>query len=383
MTPKPIICFNIVTDYESKLPRASARGIQGLIFMNKKRLKDIAKILKVSTATISRATNDRYGISKRTREKILKKLKKINYQPNFIAKSLSQRKTSTIGVVIPSIEYSFFPELVRGIEAVASRKNYQIILCHSNESLNKENKEIQILLNKRVDGLIIAPVQGKSGARIYRDLLIKESVPFVLVTRYFKTVPTNYVGCDDRKGGYLAVKHLLELGHTRIAHIVGRHGISPYYDRLVGYKNALRDYGKHFDKKLIVTVKNMLNPDSGYQAMQKLLNMDNPPTAIFSMNDLIAVGALRASEDHNLKVPGDISLVGFDDVFWASLIKPSLTTISQPKSEIGEKSAELLLEEIKHKELSKTHKNKPRKIFLEPKLIVRESTANIKILGTL
>ena len=183
--------------------------------MNRKRLKDLAKILKVSTATISRAINDRYGISKPTKERILEKLKEFNYQPNFIAKSLSLRKTSTIGVVIPTIEYSFFPELVRGIETAASRKNYQIILCHSNEDLEKESKEIQILLNKRVDGLIIAPVQGKGGGKTYRDLLTQESVPFVLITRYFKTIPTHYVGCNDRKGAYLAIKYLLELGHKR------------------------------------------------------------------------------------------------------------------------------------------------------------------------
>jgi LacI family transcriptional regulator len=344
--------------------------------MKKRQIRDVAKILGVSIATISRAINNRYGISRATRERILAKLEEISYQPNFVAKSLSLRKTSTIGVVIPGIEYPFFPEIVMGMERVASRANYQIILCHSNEDLEKEGKEIQVLLNKRVDGLIVAPVQGKGGAKMFRDVLMKDSVPFVLITRYFKTIPTHYVGCDDRMGAHLAAQHLLKLGHKRIACILDRYEISPCHDRLAGYKDALREHGEPFKGELVT--KAMRTLEGGHQAMRNLLVMEPPPTAVFCMNDMVAVGALRAVEEHNLKVPDDISLVGFDDVFWASLIEPPLTTVFQPKREIGEKAAELLLEEMERRESVAPRTRKPARLFLEPALVVRESTMAVK-----
>ncbi|MBU1855406.1 MAG: LacI family transcriptional regulator [Verrucomicrobia bacterium] len=337
-----------------------------------KRLRDVARMLKVSTATVSRALNNRYGIKRETRAKILKKIEALGYRPNLVAKGLRVRKTSTIGVVIPNIEYSFFPELIRGIEAVASRNNYQIILCHSNEDLEKERQEILALLSKRVDGLIVAPVQGRGGMKTYRDALSRETFPLVLVTRYFRAMAHQYVGCDDRHGGYLATKHLVDMGHVRIAHVTGKEDISPYHDRLAGYRDALRKHKLAIETDLVRQTPATF--DGGYRTMRELLHLKRPPSAVFAANDLMAVGALRAAEADGLKVPNDVAVVGFDDIFWAPLVKPALTTVCQPKREIGHKAAEMLLRDIARRESERPGRFDPTRLFLEPTLSMRESS---------
>ncbi len=270
-------------------------------------------------------------------------------------------------MIIPDNANPFFAEVVRGVEDASFEKGYSVILCNSDGDLDKELLYADVLVEKRVDGILLVAV-GVSTERV-RDLQ-KQHIPLVIVDREVPDVSVDLVLTDNACGGRLAVQHLIELGHRRISCIAGPSDVTPSAERLTGYSSALEEADIPGDEALIL--KGDFQYQGGYQAGHQLLSMDDPPTAIFACNDLMAIGAMRAAVELGRRVPGDLSVVGFDDVRLASFANPPLTTIFQPKHEMGVVAANMLLQRMQDPDLV------ARKRTLQPNLVVRESSGAIE-----
>ena len=330
----------------------------------------IAKSLGVSTITVSRALNNRgYYIKKETKEKILKKAAELNYRPNHIARSLRIRSTHAIGLILPDIKNPFFPNVASSINKIANSREYNVILCSSEGGINKEKSEVSTLLNRRVDGLIIIPSDCNNGSDTYKQLK-ETNIPFVLMDRYWRNINCSYVVCNDIYGAYLATSYLIKLGHKRIAHFSGSMIVTSAENRLKGYKKALEEYEIPYSEELVIETD--VTQESGTRAMEIILEQKENPTAIFAWNDTVAIGAMQAIKSKGLKIPEDISLVGFDDIDVSSLLYVPLTTIHQPQDELGETSAKILFEQIENKENPQI-----KQILLEPELVVRNSCKEV------
>jgi len=326
-------------------------------------LRDIAKEAGVSTTTVSRALNGKPDVSSKTKHEILKIAKNLGYTPNLLAKSLRSKKSKTIGVVLADISNPFFAAVAKGVEDAAHKRNYSIILCNTDEEYEKEEEALQVLIEKRVDGLLITPVQKE-----YKDILrIKEQkIPLVLVGRHFDTIKTNSVVSDDVLGGFLATEYLVKKGHRRILYISGPLHISSASERLKGYKEALKKYKISFEEKLVrgYTAK----MDEAYTLMGKLLKEKLNFTAIFTFSDFLAFGIMRALREEKLKIPDDVAVVGYDDIEFASILEIPLTTIHMPKYRLGMEGTNTLIDEIEKK-----NSGKPQKLVIKPELIPRNS----------
>lgn len=326
-------------------------------------LRDIAKEAGVSTTTISRALNNKPDVSSKTKDKIIKIAKNLGYTPNLLAKSLRSKKSKTIGVVLADISNPFFSAVAKGVENAARKKSYSIILCNTDEEYEKEEEALQVLVEKRVDGLLITPVQKE-----YKDILrIKEQkIPLVLVGRHFDTIGTNSVVSDDSLGGFLATEYLIKKGHRKILYISGPLHISSASERLNGYKEALKKYKISFKKKLVrgYTAK----MDEAYMLMEKLLKEKLDFTAIFTFSDFLAFGIMKALREEKLKIPDDVAVVGYDDIEFSSILEIPLTTVHMPKYRLGMEGTNMLIDEIEGK-----NSGKPQKLVIKPELIVRES----------
>jgi LacI family transcriptional regulator len=327
---------------------------------------DIAKKLKLSPMTVSRALTGNREVSDRTRQKVLRTATALGYQPNRWARSLVTRRSSMIGVVIPDIAHSFFAEITCGVEEVVEKSGYDILLCHSRGDAARERAEINMLVGSRVDGLIVASVQPERSPAMFAAL--KEMrMPFVLVDRFFSKGDFSSVRVDDKQAGVLATQCLIDLGHTRIAHIQGS-DVSPGSLRRRGYLAALNAAGIASERDYIVSGNFELA--SGRQAMHKLLALKERPTAVFATNDPMALGAVYACRDVGLEVPRDISIVGAGNIEGPHHPNPFLTTIDWPREELGRIAAEMLLETIKNPD-----QPAPPSQVLEPRLLIRQSTA--------
>ena len=330
-------------------------------------IKDIARIVGVSPTTVSMALNGRPRIGEETRERILAVARDLNYQPNVLARSLATHKTFTIGLIITSITDPFYPELAKGIEDKAFELGYTIILCSTNGDLRLERHFITVLRNKGADGIIFATVEADDPN--IRPLLA-ERFPFVLVNRRL-TDPalarrTDSVVLDNLRGGYLAMEHLLRLGHTRIAVVAGSGKVSTAIERTEGARRAARDYGVRLDPALILECS--FDKGLAYQAARRLLSGKRPPTAFFAEDDNMALGVREAVLDAGLRIPEDVALVGFDDIEVAGLRGIDLTTVSQKKYEMGSLGVRILVDR-----LEKGAPQLVNRIVLEPELIVRGS----------
>ncbi len=320
----------------------------------------IAEKTGVSQVTVSRALNNRPRISERTRERILAEAKRLNYRPNAVARALAMKRTHSLGLVIPDITNPFVSEVTKHIENSAIAGGYSLLMCITDNSLEKEETSIHTLMERRVDGIIINHPQSYDEGECFRELR-REGVPFVLVG-WTKGMEADYVMVDLAEGAYQAVGHLINLGHKRIAYVRGGNG----HHRLMGYKKALGEHGLEFDEELVVRCGPAM--EDGAEATRKILAMKDRPTAIFALNDFLAIGVMDALDAAGLKVPDDMAVVGFDDVMLASHLKVPLTTVAQPKEQLGKLAIEILLEKIekKTKEL--------RQVMLKPKLVIRESS---------
>ncbi len=328
-------------------------------------IRDIAEQANVSFATVSRALNDKYGVKPDTRRRVLEIARALNYRPNAIARGLVNKQTKTIGLIIPDIKNPFFPEVAGGIEECAADLGYNVFLCNTNWSDEREEQYIDLLSERRVDGLIVAP----TGASIdLLDDVIHEKLPVVYVSRAPEGTHRSYVVIDNVRGGFLATKHLIEAGHRTIGFIGASQDEATCRERFEGYTMAFEKYGMTVADKYIK--QGDFKQQSGSDLVKEMLEGEDYPGGIFAVNDLLALGAVEAVKNAGLRVPEDIAVVGFDDIAIASLQEIQLSTINQPKYQMGRIAVEMLVEIIK-----KGEDNVPtRKVMLEPTLIVRRSS---------
>ncbi len=329
---------------------------------------DIASKLKLSAMTVSRALNDKPEVRRETRQRVVRCATALGYRPDRWARSLVTRTSSIIGVVVPDISHSYFAEITFGIQQVLDRVGYDILLCHSRGHRDKEKAEIDMLVGSRAAGLIVASEQAERSYEIFTELK-KRAIPFVLVDRFFPKARFASVRVDDVAVGRLATECLIELGHRRIAHICGP-ALSPASLRRRGYLEALDRVGIDVNKDWIVGGN--FDLESGRRAMERLLEVDLRPTAVFAGNDPMAIGAVYACREAGLRVPDDMSIVGAGNIEGRYHPNPFVTTLDWPRKELGRIAASMLLAAIKNP----ADAHAAVKVF-EPKLLIRQSTARL------
>lgn len=329
-------------------------------------MRDVAVRAGVSVTSVSHVINQTRVVSDDIRKRVLSAMNELGYQPNALARSLRRKETYTIGVIMTNSADPFFAEITRGVEDTCFEQGYNIILCNSDSDLDKELFYTNTLSKKRVDGILFLAAGGKSNQHICT--VQERGTPLVVVDRYIPDLAVDTVLIDNARGGWLATQHLIGLGHHRIGCIAGPSDLSLSAERVTGYRHALQEAGLAVDESLIV--KGDFQYESGYQAAQQFFTKPDPPTAIFVCNDLMAIGVINAAVKQGWQVPLLLSVVGFDDIRLASYTNPLLTTVAQPKYEMGSIATTMLLERIHSPEMP------PRQQLLDTHLIVRESTAS-------
>ncbi len=326
-------------------------------------IRDVARRAKVSVATVSRVVNpSTHSVTPATRRRVLAAVQELAYHPNVIAQSLKNRASRTVALIVPDISNPFFPAIARGIEDTARQRGYAVLLCNTYEDLAREHAYLQLLRKRWVDGLIFATVG--SNTRHLRALR-EEGLPVVLVARDVGGITIDAVLVDNLRGAYDATTHLARLGHRGIAHITGPASLRVARDRRRGYEQALSEAGLPGDETLIVAGD--FTADGGRAAMVTLLDRGRQFSAVVAANDLMAIGAMEALRAVGRRIPEDVAVVGFDDITFASLVSPALSTVAQPKYRMGQLAMERLLD------LMAGASPAGRRIVLEPRLIVRES----------
>ncbi len=323
-------------------------------------IKEIAKMAGVSTATVSKILNgkDQY-ISEATRQKVLEIVEREGYIPNGIAKSLKMRRTKTIGIIVPDVMNLFFSELARGVEDAAEKKGYSVILCNSDNKEVKEEKYLNVLQEKMVDGIIMTAAEDSMNKAIKRC-----KTPMVLVDRDIELdMSVGRITVNNEEGAYKATKFLIERGCKDIGFISSEKKNKPSAERLSGYIKALKDHGLNVDDRKIFLQNFTI--DSGYNGVMALLEKTNID-GIFCGNDLIAIGAIQALKEKKIKVPEKVKVIGFDDISIAQFIDPPLTTIRQPIYKLGEEAVNMLVAIIEKRDIN-------RNIVLETELVERRS----------
>jgi len=326
-------------------------------------IRDVARAAGVGQATVSRVLNSSGYVHPDTRARVLQAAADLGFVPSQTARSLVRKSTATVGLIIPDITNPFFPAITRGVEDAASASGYTVFLCNTDNDPAMEAQDVRKLRERRVDGVIFV------GATDRRDLmatLVAEGVPVVVTDRQVADLDVDMVLVDNRAGALLACRHLIGLGHSRIAHAAGHLATRTGQDRLAGYREALAEAGIAPDEGLVYTGDFTL--ESGYQAAEVLLGRTPRPTAIFCGNDLVALGVLRAAEAAGLAVPDDLSIVGFDDILLAALVRPALTTVRQPAYSMGELAMRMLLDRIAGET------GGSRRHLFQPELVVRSTT---------
>ena len=300
---------------------------------------DVAKAAGVSIATVSHVLNDTRFVSEETRTKVLAAIQQLNYRPNSLARAMVRQETRTIGLIVPDNTNPFFAEMARGIENHGFAAGYSVLLCNSDRSAAKELAYLDMLISKRVDGVIY---MTSDTVKEHLQPLQEQHIPVVTFDRQYDNTDT--ILLDNFQGGYDATEHLIGLGHTRIACISGPDSGTRSNDRVLGYQAALTDAGLPVDPTLILPSDWTFQ--SGHEQAQTLLDMAAPPTAIFACNDTIAIGAIAAVLECGLTVPGDLSIVGYDNITLSAFSVPPLTTMATPMLSIGQRLCQLLLDRI-------------------------------------
>ncbi|MBI4232425.1 LacI family DNA-binding transcriptional regulator, partial [Candidatus Peregrinibacteria bacterium] len=313
--------------------------------------------------------HNKSNVSEDTKKMILEFIQEEKYTSNGIARSLVLKRTKTLGVVLPCITHSFFPKVTRAIEDKANEEGYHVILCHNNGSYEKEEREIENLREKRVDGMIITVPIDRDTPDIYIDLQ-KRRIPFVLLDSCIEGFDCDFVGSDDVAGAFEAIEHLIKLGHRGIAYVGGHPNSSPHRNRLKGYRKALEEYGIGFDPQMVF--EGGFEEEDGTRLSEEVLQSKKKPTAIFAVDDPVAIGVYFALKDKGVRIPEDMALVGYAGINEGRYLEVPLTTVVQPVKEIGKTAAEMLIEMIQNKN-NNGRNHMPRKVFLKPELIVRKS----------
>lgn len=325
-------------------------------------IRDVARAAGVSQSTVSRALNGSGYVSPEARERVLAAAAALGFQPSHVARSLVRKSTHTLGLMLPDITNPYFPAIARGVEDAAARAGYTVILCNTDRDPAHEQDYIQVLRERQVDGLVLIASSPAVGEMVSRA----GSLPAVFVDRVPRGAAADAVVVDNRRGMEAAVRHLLQLGHRRIGFVAGRVGSSTAEDRLAGYLAALGSAGLTPDPAYIVTGD--FTYGGGYNAARALLALPHRPTALAAANDLMAAGVLRAAAEVGLRVPGELAVVGYDDIPLAGMFNPPLTTVAQPTYRMGELATQMLLER-----LAGQAPPEPRRVVLAAQLVVRGS----------
>jgi LacI family transcriptional regulator len=330
------------------------------------RLKDIARELNVGVITVSKALRDDSDISDATRQRILLRMKELDYQPNMTARGLATGRSFSVGLIVPDLLNPFFAELAKSLSVALRKQSYGLILASSEDDPEIEQSEIRMMLSRGADALLIASCQAILEG-FYN--VHNQGTPFVLLDRPFPHLHANFVGTDDCAGGKMAAEHLIELGRKRLAYI-GSPDLGPADDRFRGFRNALRDHDIELRNDFILASAGLeeAGDSAGYGLMQLLLNGRPRPNGVFCHNDTFAIGAMKATLNAGLSIPRDIAFVGFDNARFSKYLQIPLTSIDQSTKRLGEEAAQLALDLMTKKV------KKPKTILLAPTLVVREST---------
>ncbi|WP_225036720.1 LacI family DNA-binding transcriptional regulator [Winogradskyella sp. SM1960] len=336
---------------------------------NKKRttLKDIAVKLNISPAAVSKAMHDDSRISDRTKDAVKRVAKELNYQPNHLASALRKGKSNLVGVIVPRTNSNFFSSVLENMEAVLNKAGYNIIITQSNESFEKECKNIDTLLYTQVDG-IIASMANETVDLSHYEKIKSNGIPLILFDRGENDLNVDYVGINDYDSSHVIVEHLVEKGCKRIAHIGGYRRTRIFNNRIRGYVDALKKNKLPIDDSLIV--ESALTLEDGRLKMEKLLKLKDRPDAIYAASDYAALGALQVLNENRINVPNDIRLVGFGNEPFTSLVSPSMTSIDQHSKDIGRIAANTFLDYAAKDDV----KQSLNKIILDAELIVRDSS---------
>lgn len=339
--------------------------------MNNTTLKEIADQLGISITTVSKSLKGYSDVSEKTKKAVIDLAQKLHYTPNSFAVNLRTKESKTIGLIIPTLVHDFFSNVIRGILEEAEKRDYMVIILQSNEKLEFEKKQIDLLLNKRVDGILMS-LSNETGDFDHLKSIISHKTPLVLFDKIAKLVKCSKVTINDKKAAYDAVSYLIKRGYKKIAHFRGSYLPQNAIDRFLGYKKALEDNGIPYDSSLVFVCDNNTDFQDGYENAKKAI-MEHPQIdAIFAVTDLVAIGIIKYFNETGISIPQRIAVLGFSNWFMSSVISPKLTTIDQPGFEIGRRSASILFDEINLKK-----KNLPvifQSIELETNIIEREST---------
>ncbi len=333
-------------------------------------LKQIAEELGISITTVSKALKDYPDVSKKTRKLVRETASLLNYKPNAFAVNLRTKESKTIGLIIPEIVHHFFSSVIKGIISQAEKKGYLVITLQSNESYELEKKQIDLLLNKRVDGILISLANGTGDFKHLTEVA-ENDVPLVMFDKIAKVVKCSKVIIDDRKAAYKATEYLIKIGCKRIAHFRGPLLPQNSIDRFLGYKEALANYNIAYDSSLVYLLDKMSFEEGKFFA-KKLIEDHKDVDGVFINTDLVAIGAIAEFNNQGIQIPEALNIVGFSNWFMSSVISPSLTTVDQPGFEMGKKAFKLLYKEIKDRKKNKTITFK--KVVLDTDLILRDST---------
>jgi LacI family transcriptional regulator, galactose operon repressor len=327
-------------------------------------LRDVARKASVSAMTVSRVVNGTGGVDAETQRRVEEAILALDYIPNRLARSMISQQTRTIGLIVPDVVNPFFAPVVRGAEMTARKAGYRVLLCNSEGDLRLEREYVEDLVSHRVEGLLLAPASDRS--RVALLPLLKGGFPLVLLDRSLPDTDCDHVISDNVAGARRLVEHLIAIGHRRIAHFTESDDVSTGRDRLEGYRQALEAAQIPVSEDLVF--RTTTDRIGGYRAAQLMLHLDPLPTAIFTVNNMTALGTMQALRERGLKVPEEIGLVCFDDVEHLAVLSPFLTVIDQPGETFGSLGAQLLLERISGKA-----GNRSRRIVLQADLIVRQS----------
>jgi DNA-binding LacI/PurR family transcriptional regulator len=336
-------------------------------------IRDIAARAGVAPMTVSRAINENGYVSPEARERIMRAIKDLDYHPNGLARSLKQRRTHVVGILLPEIGHPFSAELARHLEETFLSRGYTSFISTSQRSIEREQTALNAFFDHRVDGIVVATLETRAG----NDALlrfVKRGLPVVIVGRTLSHPNVDQVNADHWKGGYEMVKHLVSLGHRRIGFIGASVLINSGLPRFQGYLDGLREHDCVISPELIVGPESLDSPayatqEEGYDGMRRLLALSQPPTAVFARNDAVAIGAMRAVRDSGRRVPDDVAVAGFDNVPMAAYTTPPLTTVNQPTATLGKRAAEFVLARIEGR--SSTER---RDLRLDCDVVIREST---------
>ncbi|MFN8274174.1 MAG: LacI family DNA-binding transcriptional regulator [Flavobacteriaceae bacterium] len=333
-------------------------------------LKEIAETLGISITTVSKALKDYPDVSPKTRQAVLNLAHQLQYTPNSFAVNLRTRESKTIGLIIPEVVHHFFSSVINGIIAEAEKNGYLVIILQSNESLELEKKQVALLINKRVDGILMS-LSNESNDDDHIKEIMHKGIPFVQFDKISKLIHSSKVIINDQMAAMQAVQHLVNIGCKKIAHIRGPVNPQNAIDRFLGYKKALEKNSIIFNPSLVYTCERV-SFEEGY-AFAKQIKEEHPDVdGIFVITDLVAVGVLAYFNEHNIRVPQDVAVIGFSNWFMSQVITPKLSTVDQPSYEMGTEAFKLLLEEMNARRDEKSFQ--PKTIELKTTIIERQST---------